>query len=374
MRKPPDRPVQITAEDVLSTMAQLGRDATVSEAEALASNINSAGLPDGVARDIALREMLAGKSESDLQALSAQDHPRLAFARVREILASHGEAAAEHQVGHYSSLSTLAETVRSSKCWSEGEIFSCALDETRFVIMKQVAPASCEMVTVSHMGFHDVLTAYRYDQQELVDALNGYIAPAAAEIGHVGAAARDAAKPEFLFDLQLDASIRFRAQSETIAREELRRHLDCANANLGEILGQTIVCEVSLNGTPALAEVDGVEPDNATRPVLFQSDPRPIVSLDPNRPLYDDAGREHQLISASRTQVVTTILGVYGVWDRATGECLMTNAEGTRLSNEAPSPEWVAARRQAAGEVLASMHADAAIKRARGDDSASMEI
>ncbi|MCA8050762.1 hypothetical protein [Burkholderia arboris] len=356
MSKPTDRPVSVSAEDVLSTMAQLGRDATASEAEALASKINSAGLPADVDRDIALREMLSRQSEPDLHALGEQDHPRLAFARIREILASHGEAAAEHQVGHYPSLSKLAEAVRSSKCWSEGEIFSCALDETRFVIMKQVAPASCEMVTVSHMGFHDVLTAYRYEQQELVDALNGYIAPVAAEIGHASAAAQGAVKPEFLFDLQLDAWIRFRAPNETIAREELRRHLDCASANLGEILGQTIVCEVSLSGAPALAEVDGVEPDNAARSILFQSDPRPISSLDPNRAMYDDAGREHQLVTASRTQVVTTILGVYGVWNRATGECLLSSADGTRLSNEAPNPEWIAARRHAAGEVFASLH------------------
>ncbi|MEX3556206.1 MAG: hypothetical protein VB131_06390 [Burkholderia gladioli] len=374
MTTPTNRPVQVSVEDVLSTMAQLGRDATVSEAEALASRINSTGLPIDVDRNVALREMLAQPSKFDLQATVAHDHPRLEFARIREILASHGEAVAEHQVGHYPTLAKLAETVRSNKNWSEGEVFSCALDETRFVIMKQVAPASCEMVTVSHMGFHDVLTAYRYEQQELVDALNGYIAPVAAEIGHAGAAARDAVKPEFLFDLQLDASIRFRAPNEDIARAELRRHLDCASANLGEILGQTIVCEVSLNGAPALAEVDGVEPDNAARSVLFQADPRPISSLDPNRPMYDDAGREHQLVTASRTQVVTTILGGYGVWNRATGECLLSSADGTRLSNEAPNPEWIAARRRAAGEVFASLHTDAAIARARGSDTPAMDF
>ncbi|KVV07372.1 hypothetical protein [Burkholderia ubonensis] len=176
-------------------------------------------------------------------------------------------------------------------------------------------------------------------------------------------------KHEFLFDLQLDASIRFRAPNEEIARKELRKQLDCASANLGEILGQTIECEVGMNGIPILAEIDGNEPDNAARPVLFQSDPRPITSLDPNQPLYDETGREHQLVTASQTQVVTKIVGVFGVWNRATGECLMVGAQGTRLSNDAPSPEWIAARRQAAGEVFAAMHADAAIARARGDDN-----
>lgn len=95
-------------------MAQLGRDATVSEAEALASKINSAGFPGDVDRDTALREMLSRQIGPDLHALGQQDHPRLAFTRIREILAAHGEAAAEHQVGHYPSLSKLAEAVRSS--------------------------------------------------------------------------------------------------------------------------------------------------------------------------------------------------------------------------------------------------------------------
>ncbi len=97
--------------------------------------------------------------------------------------------------------------------------------------------------------------------------------------------------------------------------------------------------------------------------VLQESDPRPIVPLDPARPLYDEAGREYQVTSSSRQQVVTNSHGVFGVWDRKTGECLIANCEGTRLSNEHPTPEWIARRREAAVDVLSAMHAAAVIER-----------
>ncbi|WP_031358051.1 hypothetical protein [Caballeronia sordidicola] len=64
---------------------------------------------------------------------------------------------------------------------------------------------------------------------------------------------------EYLFDAKLDASVRIRAVSECAARTALRTKLDAASANVGEILGQIIVCEVSMNDEPHLAEVDGEE-------------------------------------------------------------------------------------------------------------------
>jgi len=94
---------------------------------------------------------------------------------IAKILGTHGEACSEHQIGHYANLDDLAEKVRSSKNWSMGEVFACALDSDRFVVMKQVAPASCEMVTITQNGFHDVLTAFRFGQQELVDQLRVYV-------------------------------------------------------------------------------------------------------------------------------------------------------------------------------------------------------
>ncbi|WP_321820887.1 MULTISPECIES: hypothetical protein [unclassified Burkholderia] len=60
---------------------------------------------------------------------------------------------------------------------------------------------------------------------------------------------------------------------------------------------------------------------------------------------------------------MTNSHGVFGVWDRKTGECLIANCEGTRLSNEHPTPEWIARRREAAVDVLSAMHAAAVIER-----------
>lgn len=94
---------------------------------------------------------------------------------IAKILAAHDEACSEQKIGHYATLGELAAKVRSSKNWSIGEVFACALEHGQFVIMKQIAPSSCEMMTVTQNGFHDVLTASRFEQQELVDQLLGYI-------------------------------------------------------------------------------------------------------------------------------------------------------------------------------------------------------
>lgn len=99
---------------------------------------------------------------------------RLPLQQIRAVLAKQGESFDEAHVSHYRSISELAETVRSQKNWSMGEVFSCAIDADRFLVMKQVAPASCEMLTISQQGFHDVLTAYRYSQADLVAQLSAY--------------------------------------------------------------------------------------------------------------------------------------------------------------------------------------------------------
>ncbi|KVU68952.1 hypothetical protein BGV52_15335 [Burkholderia ubonensis] len=62
---------------------------------------------------------------------------------------------------------------------------------------------------------------------------------------------------EFVFDVKLFATISFSAPDEATARRMLADALECADANLGEINGQTIVCEASMDGEPDLVEVDG---------------------------------------------------------------------------------------------------------------------
>ena len=62
---------------------------------------------------------------------------------------------------------------------------------------------------------------------------------------------------EYAFDVKLTGALRFKATSVEQAMKAMRDALDCASANLGEILGQTIVAEVSLADEPQLFEVDG---------------------------------------------------------------------------------------------------------------------
>lgn len=100
---------------------------------------------------------------------------RLEFDFVQQVLNRQGEDASEEHVGHYSTIRDLAAMVRQSKCWTQGEVFCCLIDEGRYIIMKQVAPSSCEMLTLTQNGFHDVLTAYRFSEDELVALLQSYV-------------------------------------------------------------------------------------------------------------------------------------------------------------------------------------------------------
>lgn len=96
-------------------------------------------------------------------------------AMVSQLLASQGEGCSESAIGYYSDIPALAAKVRSSKHWSMGEIFVFAESPTRFIVMKQIVPSSCEMLTITPAGVEDVLTACCYEQDALVDALKGYL-------------------------------------------------------------------------------------------------------------------------------------------------------------------------------------------------------
>lgn len=67
-------------------------------------------------------------------------------------------------------------------------------------------------------------------------------------------------KHEYMFDVKLFASIRFRADSEEHASAMMKEHIDGNSANLGAWPnGDPILCEVSLD-EPAnneLIEIDG---------------------------------------------------------------------------------------------------------------------
>lgn len=95
----------------------------------------------------------------------------LPVSAVQLILAAEDEGCDFDRIGYYDSIDSLAEKVRSSKWWSIGEIFVFAEAADRFIVMKQIAPESCEMLTITHHGSFDVLTAYMYEQDDLVKVL-----------------------------------------------------------------------------------------------------------------------------------------------------------------------------------------------------------
>ena len=94
---------------------------------------------------------------------------------VVRLLAEQEEKVNPNNIGYYSSIEELAAKTSSSKNWSIGEVFVYAPAPDRYLIMCQVAPASCEMLTMSASGPHDVLTAYRYPRQQLVDTLHKFV-------------------------------------------------------------------------------------------------------------------------------------------------------------------------------------------------------
>lgn len=88
--------------------------------------------------------------------------------KVACLLAEQDEICDPERVCYYDSLELLAEKVRSNSTWSQGEVFVYAGGKDDFVIMKQIAPSSCEMLTITNHGYMDVMTAYGFEQAELV--------------------------------------------------------------------------------------------------------------------------------------------------------------------------------------------------------------
>jgi hypothetical protein len=95
--------------------------------------------------------------------------------KIRDILANEDEGFNPAKTGYYASVDELAEKVRGTKNWSQGEVFVFAESEDKFVVMKQIAPSSCEMLTITQDGYKDVLTAYRFEQDELVAMVKGFM-------------------------------------------------------------------------------------------------------------------------------------------------------------------------------------------------------
>lgn len=93
---------------------------------------------------------------------------------VRTILASQGEDCPDC-IGYYSSLQELTTKMCGSNHWALGEVFVFAESQTRFLIMKQVAPDSSEWLTLSARGYEDVLSVGLFQPLELEAILESYL-------------------------------------------------------------------------------------------------------------------------------------------------------------------------------------------------------
>lgn len=113
-------------------------------------------------------------SEIEAAPEAVQAHP-LSMDELSAILAAEDEDCDPAHVGFYPDLESLAEKVRSSEIWSQGEVFVWAASKDEFVVMKQIAPSSCEMLTLTQDGYKDILTAYRFEQDELLGTLRRYL-------------------------------------------------------------------------------------------------------------------------------------------------------------------------------------------------------
>ena len=99
----------------------------------------------------------------------------LSYEAISRILAAQDAKAGPGQIAHYPTLEALSEKARGSRHWGMGETFVWAESPEKFLILTQIAPDSCEMLVISHNGYHNVLTAYRFEQDELVAMLDGYV-------------------------------------------------------------------------------------------------------------------------------------------------------------------------------------------------------
>ncbi|RTL35844.1 MAG: hypothetical protein EKK53_23900 [Burkholderiales bacterium] len=107
--------------------------------------------------------------------MDTPESPDLTRTQVANLLAAQDEPCDASRVSYYPALEELAATVARSACWAQGEVFVYAKNAKRYIVMKQVAPSSCEMLVLSNVGYCDVISANRYGHDELVEALLGYM-------------------------------------------------------------------------------------------------------------------------------------------------------------------------------------------------------
>lgn len=115
--------------------------------------------------------MTAQHNMTETKASKDQPGRWLSSYQIAALLAELGEQCDPARIGYYDSFEQFVEKVRSSKHWSAGEVFVYAGSLCEYVVMKQIAPSSCEMLTLTNRQYTDVLTAYQFEQEELLQLL-----------------------------------------------------------------------------------------------------------------------------------------------------------------------------------------------------------
>jgi hypothetical protein len=107
-------------------------------------------------------------------ALAAAEESLPRSSVVAQVRAQDGSCSAEG-VCYYPSIEGLAMKARSSRHWQQGTTMVWAASASKYLILNQVAPDSCEFMVVTPGGFADVLSCQRYDQDELTQQLLTYV-------------------------------------------------------------------------------------------------------------------------------------------------------------------------------------------------------
>jgi len=76
---------------------------------------------------------------------------------------------------YYPSIEALAMKARSSRHWERGTTMVWAASASKYLILTQIAPDSCDFMVLTPQGFADVLTCHRYDQDDLTMQLLVYV-------------------------------------------------------------------------------------------------------------------------------------------------------------------------------------------------------
>jgi len=95
--------------------------------------------------------------------------------QVAQLIRDLDEACDPDSVCYYTSIDALAMKARSSRHWERGTTMVWASSPSKYLVLNQIAPDSCEFMVVLPHGAEDVLTCHRFDSEALTQKLLSYV-------------------------------------------------------------------------------------------------------------------------------------------------------------------------------------------------------